>query len=255
MGVDAGLPDFRGPQGFWQAYPAFQRLGLRFEDLASPRWFEADPGRAWGFYGHRLELYRRTEPHDAYTILLRWARSKPAGGFVFTSNVDGLFQKAGFADEQVVECHGSIHHLQCLSRCGIGLFAAEGQSVPVDLETVRALPPLPSCPACGGLARPAILMFGDWGFDDARTSAQEERFDCWLRGLPGAPVVVELGAGTRIVTVRWTGERIARHFGSTLVRINPREASVPAPAGGFRGTGLPLGALEAVRRIDERLGG
>ena len=23
MGVDSGLPDFRGPQGFWRAYPPY----------------------------------------------------------------------------------------------------------------------------------------------------------------------------------------------------------------------------------------
>lgn len=37
MGVDSGLPDFRGPQGFWRAYPALERLGLRFQDTSNPR--------------------------------------------------------------------------------------------------------------------------------------------------------------------------------------------------------------------------
>jgi NAD-dependent SIR2 family protein deacetylase len=54
MGVDSGLPDFRGGAGFWQAYPPFAKLGLRFEQLAYPRWFRDDPALAWGFYGHRL---------------------------------------------------------------------------------------------------------------------------------------------------------------------------------------------------------
>src|SRR5687767_9842489 len=63
MGVDSGLPDFRGTEGFWRAYPAFARLGLRFEQLASPAWFARDPHLAWGFYGHRLNLYRATTPH------------------------------------------------------------------------------------------------------------------------------------------------------------------------------------------------
>ena len=63
MGVDSGLPDFRGDEGFWRAYPPFKRLGLSFVDLANPRWFEDDPELAWGFYGHRLNLYRATTPH------------------------------------------------------------------------------------------------------------------------------------------------------------------------------------------------
>ena len=37
MGVDSGLPDFRGPEGFWRAYPALGRAGMHFEDVASPQ--------------------------------------------------------------------------------------------------------------------------------------------------------------------------------------------------------------------------
>ena len=34
MGVDSGLPDFRGTQGFWRAYPVLAKLGLSFEEMA-----------------------------------------------------------------------------------------------------------------------------------------------------------------------------------------------------------------------------
>ena len=117
MGVDSRLPDFRGREGFWRAYPPLAKLGLSFEEIANPRWFEIDPALAWGFYGHRLELYRKTKPHDGYAILHRWAKAKGKDCFVFTSNVDGQFQKAGFPASRIVECHGSIHHLQCLGTC------------------------------------------------------------------------------------------------------------------------------------------
>jgi len=60
MGVDSGLPDFRGDEGFWKAYPPMAKLGIRFSSMANPRWFESDPELAWGFYGHRLNLYRAT---------------------------------------------------------------------------------------------------------------------------------------------------------------------------------------------------
>ena len=93
MGVDSGLPDFRGPQGFWKAYPAYEHLGLDFADLANPRWFSEDPELAWGFYGHRLHLYRNIAPHGGFEILWRWAQDRTTT--IFTSNVDGQFQKAG----------------------------------------------------------------------------------------------------------------------------------------------------------------
>lgn len=47
MGVDSGLPDFRGTDGFWRAYPALGRRGLQFHQVASPRTFETDPALAW----------------------------------------------------------------------------------------------------------------------------------------------------------------------------------------------------------------
>lgn len=65
MGVDSGLPDFRGQNGFWKAYPALGRAKLDFYEVASPRTFEQDPELAWGFYGHRLQLYRACTPHPA----------------------------------------------------------------------------------------------------------------------------------------------------------------------------------------------
>ena len=72
MGVDSGLPDFRGNDGFWKAYPPFKKLGLSFAELANPYWFRHDPEQAWGFYGHRRNLYRLAQPHAGFAILRSW---------------------------------------------------------------------------------------------------------------------------------------------------------------------------------------
>src|SRR5687768_7994943 len=101
MGVDSGLPDFRGSEGFWQAYPPYRKLGLGFQALANPRWFVSDPTLAWGFYGHRLNLYRATRPHQGFDILRSWSQRMRHGSAVFTSNVDGHFQRAQFDSESI----------------------------------------------------------------------------------------------------------------------------------------------------------
>ncbi|BBG65592.1 NAD-dependent protein deacetylase of SIR2 family [Hydrogenimonas sp.] len=245
MGVDSGLPDFRGDEGFWRAYPAAKRLGLSFAELANPRWFETDPALAWAFYGHRLHLYRDTVPHDGFGMLLEFAKSKDEW-FVFTSNVDGQFQKGGFDEEKIVECHGSIHHLQC-TVCGSGIWSADGVDIPVDMDSFRALE-WPACHACGATARPNILMFGDWGWDSARTLAQEERFDDFLQRVSvkrAKLLIVEIGAGTAVPTVRLTGERIARATGGRLIRINPREPQIESSLG----VGLAMGGFDGIERI------
>ncbi len=251
MGVDSGLPDFRGREGFWRAYPPFAERGLSFAEVASPHWFGKDPALAWGFYGHRLNLYRSTRPHAGFAILRGWCERARLGGFVFTSNVDGQFQAAGFADDQVVECHGSIGWLQCLGRCGIGLFAAPDAEIEIEAATIRALGPYPSCPSCGSLARPNVLMFGDGGWDSRRTAGQEARLKDWMESLGEARlVVIECGAGEAIPTVRSTCERTAARGGRRLIRINPRDTRVPAGQ-----IALPLGALEGLSQIEERLRG
>jgi len=114
MGVDSGLPDFRGDKGFWKEYPPIAERGLSFIECADPEHFNKDPDFAWGFYGHRLHLYQACTPGEHFHILKRLMDATPHGGFVFTSNVDGQFQKAGYDDHRIVECHGSIHHLQVI---------------------------------------------------------------------------------------------------------------------------------------------
>src|ERR1700693_1271027 len=54
MGVDSGLPDFRGAEGFWRAYPALKHHRMSFEDMANPASFSKMPTLAWGFYGRTV---------------------------------------------------------------------------------------------------------------------------------------------------------------------------------------------------------
>ncbi|MEW6023760.1 MAG: Sir2 family NAD-dependent protein deacetylase [Pseudomonadota bacterium] len=242
MGVDSGLPDFRGDAGFWQAYPALGSARIPFHEIANPASFRTDPALGWGFYGHRLDLYRNTVPHAGFRILLEMARTRPGGAFVFTSNVDGQFGRAGFADERIVECHGSIHHLQCTRPCSDAIWPAGAFRPEVDAPACRLLNDPPRCPHCGALARPNILMFNDSGWVDTRTDAQFARLQAWRAGI-GKLVVIELGAGVDIPSVRRMSERQR----APLVRINPRAPQLD----GCAGVGLALGALDALERIEE----
>jgi len=252
MGVDSGLPDFRGNEGFWRAYPPIAELGISFSEMANPGWFEQDPGLAWGFYGHRLSLYRRTVPHDGFSLLLELAEKKPDGYFVFTSNVDGQFQAAGFAEERIEECHGSIHYLQCTGCCNSQIWEARGMAVDVDEKTMRARGPLPVCISCGKLARPNILMFGDWAWSACRSHQQAARLSNWLDEILTARrklAVVEIGAGRAVPTVRLQSEAIALSHSAPLIRINPRDYHVPSA----EDIGLAVGSQEGIKRIAAKL--
>ena len=245
MGVDSGLPTFRGNKGFWGAYPDDEKSSLSFYELANPQWFHRDPDLAWAFYGQRLNQYRDAIPHSGFQQLLEIAESRERGYFVFTSNVDGQFQKAGFDDDNIIECHGSIHYLQCLNRCCETIWPATEVSIEVDHEEFRATGQLPTCNRCGGLARPNIYMFQDYDWIEQRNEKKALRMFSWwnrLRDNNQKVAVIELGAGTAIPTVRRKSESLVSSYdGSTLIRVNPQDFDVPD--GGYA---IPVGAVEGL---------
>ena len=248
MGVDSGLPDFRGNEGFWKAYPVIKDLGISFENMANPKWFTEKPNLAWAFYGHRLNLYRETIPHKGFEMLLELVKEKNDNYFIFTSNVDGQFQKAGFSDEKIVEVHGSIQHFQCSDNCSKDIWDADTNDIAIDMKKFEALE-LPKCKNCSAVARPNILMFGDWGWIDTRTDAQEERFKSWLKLLKQKKqklAIIEIGAGTAIPTIQHTGEYIAENaLDAKLIRINPRDFEVNKEYG----YSVALGGLDGLREV------
>lgn len=246
MGIDSGLPDFRGANGFWRAYPGLAKARMQFQDIACPDAFKETPELAWGFYGHRLALYRSTIPHRGFNVLREIGDRLTHNSFIFTSNVDGQFQKAGFPPNRVYECHGSIHLLQCLEPCNPCVWETDFKPV-VDEDNCRMVSALPRCPDCGGVARPNILMFGDWSWQEQVSQAQAQRFKQW-RSQVHSPVIIELGAGTNIPSVRAFSERQARS--AALIRVNPNEPNIPS---GIRGVSLTAGALEALDAIGDAL--
>jgi NAD-dependent SIR2 family protein deacetylase len=247
MGVDSGLPDFRGDKGFWNAYPMYERLGISFVEAANPIHFAMDPAFGWGFYGHRAALYRDISPHAGFQLLLEWINRYSLDYFVATSNVDGHFQKAGFAEEKIYEVHGSINYLQCLKPCGDDIWP-DDEIIPVNHSDMRA-EYIPRCPRCGIAARPNILMFGDYSWLSARTDRQGDSFRHFLtQHRDDRLVVIEIGAGTAVSTIR----RLSEHLGSqrltTVIRINPREPNIQYPH-----ISVPCAALQALRGIEEAL--
>lgn len=179
------------------------------------------------------------------------------GYFVFTSNVDGHFQKAGFPEERVVECHGSINFMQCVDneKC------TEIWPTPVDFQpqvdesVLRLTTALPQGPPDQpvNLARPNIKMFGDNSWVTDRTDVQRKRFDIYIDSIGADPfVVIEIGSGLAVPTVRLQGEMLVSRKGSngTLIRINPAEPEVDRSE---KNISLKLKGLEALEKLDALL--
>jgi NAD-dependent SIR2 family protein deacetylase len=242
MGVDSGLPDFRGKNGFWKAYPILKQLGMEFTRMASPKMFELNPKLAWGFYGQRLNLYRQTQPHIGFDLLRKWGEDRPS--FVVTTNVDGQFQKAGFDEQVIYEVHGSIHHLQEVGGKSLEIIPAKNTEITIDSETLRATN-LPVNEE-GRLLRPNILMFDDWEWLSSRADAQEKAFDEWLSQFSKTDriVILEFGAGDAIPTLNYKAQYLRRHFDTTYIKVNPNRSRLKA------NLHIELGALEAIKKLD-----
>lgn len=246
LGVDSGLPDFRGAQGHWRAYPALADKPQDYSELASRPALHNDPSGAWGFWGHSMELYRQATPHEGFSIMRRWGERAERGYFVFTSNVDGQYQKAGFDAMAIHEVHGSIHWTQCTSwRCKT-VSSAAAIAPSLDRSNCRWVGELPRC-ACGAMLRPNVFMFLDGpNWREGRYLEQQERMRAWLKTVKRL-AIVEVGAGGAVPTVRMHGEKIvASTSEGRMVRINPKLSAVRRPVD----VGLKLGGKDGLRLID-----
>jgi len=225
----------------------YERLGLSFIQAANPEHFDNDPHFGWGFYGHRTNLYRETIPHVGFKLLLNWIKEFNLNYFIATSNVDGQFQKAGFPEDQILEVHGSIHHLQCTIPCNNNIWPNNGE-FKIDESTMRSIN-VPKCPECQRVARPNILMFGDYSWLAKRSSIQEESFDEFLQDNNNKRmVVIEIGAGSSIPTIRHLSEQLGQRPQTTVLRINTRDPHIRAPHFSFAG-----GAVEVLTQIQDAL--
>ncbi len=251
MGVDSGLPDYRGDEGLWREHPYLKELGLTFEQAANPGLFHDHPELAWRFYGQRQHLYRDTKPHRGFELLKKWGQLKENGYFVYTSNVDGHFHFAGYPGDRIVECHGTVLSHQCCEPCHDQVW----QDTLSDWEREEQgdEQPIYYCPECNKVARPNIMMFNDWDWIREPTEAQKQRFESWTTTLQqeaARVAIVEIGAGTTLPAVRMQSESLLNKFNARLIRINLREAE------GNAGTlSIALSALEALERIEQELSG
>ncbi len=142
VSTESGIPDFRSPGGIWARYDPME--------YATIEAFRRDPAKVWDFYARRFEVLENAQPNAAHHVLAALER----GGYVeaiVTQNVDRLHELAG--SQNVIEVHGSIRTSSCLA-CGE---RATFDEVVAMLE--RA--PAPSCPRCGSIMKPDVVMFGE----------------------------------------------------------------------------------------------
>ncbi len=194
ISTESGIPDFRGPHGVWTKNPAAEKT-------ATLHYYMSDPDirrRAWR---NRVDSEMwSAKPNAAHDALVALERAGALHGLV-TQNVDGLHHAAGQSPDRVVEIHGNVREVKCMS-C-----RWRGPMEPT-LDRVRAGDDDPRCLDCGGILKSATISFGeDLVAADLRRAQQwAEQADVFcaigtsLTVYPAAGLPeIALGRGARLV--------------------------------------------------------
>ena len=196
ISTDSGIPDFRGPNGVWTKDPKAERMAHITHYMDNPEvrqrsWQQRLDHPAWKAQpnaGHRalVDLERRGTLHT-----------------LITQNVDGMHQAAGSDPALVVEVHGTVHEVMCMS-CD--------DRAPMEraLARVRAGEADPPCRSCGGILKSATVSFGQSLDPRDIDRAERAALECDLRRCVGSTLTVfpvaevphiASAAGARVVVI------------------------------------------------------
>jgi NAD-dependent deacetylase len=197
ISTDSGIPDYRGPNGTWTRDPDAEKL-------VTLSYYLADPDirrRAW--------LMRRNlqdgdaQPNDGHRALADLERQGRLLALI-TQNVDGLHQAAGSSAERVLEVHGTVHEVECLS-------CSDRTTMRSALDRVDAGEPDPACLVCGGVLKSATVSFGQELDERVLEAAAVAAADC--------DVFLAVGTSLQVWPVAGLTE-IAAANGARIVIVN-----------------------------------
>jgi NAD-dependent deacetylase len=188
ISTGAGIPDYRGPEGVWTKNPKAERMSNLDDYLADPE-------------VRRLVWQRRcaspvleAEPTPAHRALVAFEATGRLRA-VITQNTDGLHLAAGQDPALVAEMHGNVRRWRCEACGATGPFAAM-------VARVRAGEADPACPACGGIVRATVILFGEALDPDLIDRAWEAAADADLLVAIGSTLVVQPVASLVPLAVR-----------------------------------------------------
>lgn len=185
-------------------------------------------------YRHFLNMRFNFKPTEGYVWLKQLSDSFPPGNtFVWTSNVDGCFERSGFDPSQVYTTQGEMNKLQCAKPgCG-NVWNCEEQMRIIDAASPNGILTdmslLPVCSLCGSRDTFPNLRGGDW-FIHAPYKEVSVRLMNWLDTCieeKANIAIIEVGVGpntpvvTRIPACAFANAAQANGGRVVYLRINP----------------------------------
>jgi NAD-dependent deacetylase len=197
ISTDSGIPDFRGPQGVWTKNP-------KAEKLSDIRYYLSDPEVRRLSWQSRLENPAwRAKPNAGHHALVELERRGKLHALI-TQNIDELHQQAGNSPEKVIEVHGTMRHVVCMS-CG--------ERAPMEraLARVRAGEADPPCRSCGGILKSATISFGQ--------ALVPEVIDRAMQAAGEADVLLTIGTSLQVYPIAGAVP-LAKRAGARVVIVN-----------------------------------
>lgn len=199
ISTESGIADFRSPGGVWS-----QIKPIQFDEFLKSEEMRLEYWRRRFRFQAEFEQAPLNAGHRAVAQIINSAK----GQGLITQNIDGLHQRAGVADQDIVEIHGNGVRGVCL-QCELPMTLDQVAQM-ID-ETQRS----PRCASCGGLVKSAVISFGQPMPRNALMRAEDLSCNCDLFIVLGSSLVVQPAAGLPI---------LAKHSGAKLAIIN-REAT------------------------------
>ena len=197
ISTDSGIPDFRGPQGVWTKNP-------KAEKLSDIRYYMADPEVRRLAWQSRLDHSAwKAQPNAGHFALVDLERRGKLHALI-TQNIDELHQMAGNAPDKVLEVHGTMRKVVCMS-CGM---TAPMQKA---LDRVRAGEDDPPCRDCGGILKSATISFGQ--------ALVPEVIDGAMRAAAQADLFLSVGTSLQVYPIAGVVP-LAREAGAKIVILN-----------------------------------
>ena len=220
ISTESGIPDFRSPGGIWS-----RRRPVDFRDFVA-----SEPARreAWSQRAESHRTMAHAEPNHGHRAVASLVR-RGIVTTVITQNIDGLHQRSGVPDAQVVELHGNSTYAKCIE-------CEAAYALRPILDAFERDGTLPVCERCGGHVKTATISFGQAMPEAAMRRAEAATAQCDLFLAIGSSLVVYPAAGFPIH---------AKRLGATLVILNrePTELDGLADLVLNREIGPTLGAV------------
>jgi NAD-dependent deacetylase len=197
ISTDSGIPDFRGPQGVWTKNPMAEKL-------SNIHYYMADAEVRKASWKARMDHTAWSARPNAGHLALAALEQRGKLHALITQNIDELHQRAGNSPGKVIEVHGTMRKVVCMS-CGMTAPMQEA------LDRVRAGEDDPPCRDCGGILKSATISFGQ--------ALVPEVIDAAMRAAQEADLFFAIGSSLQVYPIAGAVD-LARAAGAKIVIVN-----------------------------------